>query len=408
MRGIGGILLAGVLLLTGCAGQEVVYRPGGEGPYPVEGKPKPGEIHHLPTGLTVSREGARKMISGATLVCVGETHDNIHAHRVEFEVIRDLFRTFPGRIAIGMEMFRTPQQEVLDRWTAGELSEREFLKAVKWYDNWGSDFGYYSEILRFAKENRIDIVALNPSKELQDAVTRSGLDNVPERLRQELPAVGPTDPYQYEAMKAVFGGHVHGEGNFESFFRIQMLWEETMAERVVHYLESPRGAGKKMVTLTGGWHVRYGFGLPKKVIRRMPVPYVIVLPTEIEIPPEMRDRIMDVDLPALPLLPGDFAWYVLYEGLEGKRVRMGIGLSEMEDRVVVRSVAEESPAAKAGVRPGDVFVSFDGVPVTDMTDILYPMEKKREGDSATLVLSRDGAETPVRLTFFRMTEKDPH
>jgi uncharacterized iron-regulated protein len=406
MRSIGWFALAGAFLLVGCAGHGMVARSTEEVPYPLKGKPEAGEIYHLPTGLKVSQDGAMEMISGATLVCVGETHDNIHAHRVELDVIRDLYRRFPGRVAIGMEMFRDPQQEVLDRWTRGELDEREFLKAVKWYGNWGLDFGYYRDILHFAKENRVDVVALNPSKELQEAVSRSGLSNVPDHLRSMLPEIGETDPYQHAAMEAVYGSHIPGEGMFESFFRVQMLWEESMAERIADYLKSPRGEGKKMVTITGGWHVRYGFGLPKKVVRRMPVPYVIVLPEEIEIPEEKKDQQMDVDLPAIPLLPSDFAWYVPYEGLEGKRVRMGVLLSEKEGTVFVRSVAEGSPAAKADIRPGDAFVSFDGQAVEDMNDILYRMETKKEGDSASLVLDRDGVETPAEITFFRMPKKN--
>lgn len=401
-------VLLGAFLLAGCAGLRPDYRSGEEMPYPLKENPKAEEIVHLPTGLKVSLDGLMDMISGATLVCVGETHDNIHAHRVELIIIREMFRRFPGGVAIGMEMFREPQQEVLDRWTKGELSEIEFLKAAKWYGNWGSDFGYYRDILEFAKENGIDVVALNPSKEIQEEVSRGGLDNVSSDLRARLPEIGEADPYQRAAMKAVYGSHLPTEGMFDSFFRVQMLWEETMAERIVGYLESPRGEGKKMVTITGGWHVRYGFGLPKKVVRRLPLPYVIVHPVEIEIPEEKKDQMMEVDLPEIPLLPFDFAWYVPYEDLEGTRVRMGVLLSEKDGRVSVRSVEEGSPADRAGVRPGDAFVSFDGKPVEDMTDIFYRMGKKKEGDAASLILLRDGAETAVEVTFFRMPKKKAH
>jgi len=405
---VGFLALAGLFLLAGCAGLMPGDQSGEEMPYPLKEVPKAEEIVHLPTGLKVSLHGLVDMISGATLVCVGETHDNIHAHRVELTIIRELFRRFPGRVAIGMEMFRAPQQEVLDRWAKGELSELEFLKAVKWYENWGSDFGYYRDILDFAKENGIDVVALNPSKEVQEEVRRGGLDNVSADLKAKLPEIGEADPYQRAAMKAVYGSHLPTEGMFDSFFRVQMLWEETMAERIVGYLKSPRGEGKKMVTVTGGWHVRYGFGLPKKVVRRLPLPYVIVQPVEIEIPEEKKDQQMDVDLPGIPLLPYDFAWYVPYEGLEGKHVLMGVLLSESEGRVSVKRVEEGSPAEKAGLRAGDVFVSFDGEPVEDMTDIFYRMGKKKEGDTASLVLLRDGAETPAEIIFFRMPKKKVH
>ncbi len=403
----GLLALAMFFLMAECAGRRLATVPG-DMPYPRNGKPQEDEIYHVPTGLNVSRDGAMEMISGARLVCVGETHDNIHAHRVELAIIEEMFRRFPGRIAIGMEMFRKPQQEALDRWTGGEIGELEFLKASKWYDNWGSDFGYYREILRFAREKRIDVIALNPSRELQEEVSRGGLANLPEDLRAKLPGIGEADPYQRSAMNAVYGSHLPTEGMFESFFQVQMLWEETMAESIVDYWKSPRGEGKKIITITGGWHVRYGFGLPKKVVRRMPVPYVIVLPEEIEIPEEKKDQQMDVDLPPVPLFPSDFVWYVSYEGLEGKRVRMGVLLSGKDDALVVHKVLEGSPAEKAGVRSGDVIVSFDGQAVTDTADIHYLLGGKKEGDRAALVLRRDGGETAAEITFFRMPMKKAH
>ncbi len=407
MPGAAVVALA-AFLLASCVGHRPAYTGGDGIPYPPPEKPEAGDIYHLPTGVLLTREGAMEMISGARLVCVGETHDNIHAHRVELIVIREMFRRFPGKVAIGMEMFREPQQEALDRWTKGELSEIQFLKAVKWYENWGSDFGYYREILEFAKENGIDVVALNPPKEVQEEVSRGGPEDGAGDRKAELPGNGEPDPYQREAMKAVYGSHLPTGGMFESFFRVQMLWEETMADRIVGYLKSPRGEGKKMVTVTGGWHVRYGFGLPKKVIRRLPLPYVIVQPVEIEIPEDKQDRMMDVDLPEIPLLPFDFAWYVPYEDREGTRVRMGVLLSDEKGRVSVRSVEEGSPAEKAGIRPGDAFVSFDGEPVEDMTDILYRMGRKKEGDTASLILLRDGTETSAEVTLFRMPRKSPH
>jgi len=377
-------------------------------PYPPAKKPEADEIRHVPTGLALSIEGTIDILAGARLVCIGETHDNLHAHRVELIVIRELERRFPERIAIGMEMFREPQQETLDRWTRGELSELEFLKASKWYDNWGSDFGYYRDILEFAREHQIDIVALNPSRELQDAVSRSGLDNVSDDLRKKLPEIGPPDPWQKAALKGIFGGHLPTEGMFDSFLRVQSLWEESMASRIVGYLRSPRGSEKKIVTLSGGWHVKYGFGIPKKVIRRMPMPYAILLPDEIEIPEEKRDQLMEVDIPPIPLLPADLIWYVPYEDLEGKRMRLGVRIAGHEGRVIVEGVEEGSPAEKAGIPKGCEIVSFDGFPIEDTTDLFYRIGEKREGDVAVVVYRKDGEESKAAVTFFRIPRKGPH
>ncbi len=408
MRRVCLLAAIGTFVIAGCAAPRTVYKPGADLPYPLMDPPKAEEIRHLPTGLELSFEKAMDMISGARLVCVGETHDNLHAHRVELLILRELYRRVPGKVAIGMEMFREPDQEILDRWTKGELSELEFLKATQWYENWGSDFGYYRDLLNFARESRIDVIALNPSRELQQEVRNSVPDNVPESLKAKLPEVGLPDPYQREAMKAVYGAHLPSEGMFEAFFRVQLLWEETMAVRVVDYLRSPRGEGKKMVTFTGGWHVRYGFGIPKKVIRRMPMPYAIVLPEEISIPEEKKEQMMKVDLPQIPLLPADFVWWVPYEGLEGKQVVMGVRLAGKDNEVLVEGVTLGSPAEKAGILPGDRIFSFDGQKVRDVTDVFLRVREKKEGDEAMVAVRRDGVEKSLRVKFFPIPGKKPH
>ena len=255
------------------------------------------------------------------------------------------------------------------------------------------------------------MVALNPSKELQEAIRRTGLDNVPEDLRRNLPEIGETDPWQRAVLRGVFAGHAgHGGGDesFDSFLRVQLLWEETMAQKVVDYLKSPRGEGKRMVTITGGWHVKYGFGLPKKVIRRMPMPYAILLPEEISTPEQKEGRLMQVDLPEVPLLPSHFLWYVPFDSIEEKRVRMGVRMEEKEGRLLVASVATGSPAEIAGIAKGDELLALDGQPVKETVDVLFRVGEKRDGDTAQVTVRRGGEEKTLPLTFFRMPKPKGH
>ena len=411
------LLVGGLLAASGCAGvrpPEGALQWGGF-PYPLTEEPRAGLIVHLPTGLTVSFEQAMELISGARLVAIGETHDNIHAHEVELAVIRDLHRRHPGGIAIGMEMFREPQQETLDRWVRGDLTELEFLRAVKWYDTWGSDFSYYRGILEFARDNRIDVIALNPPKELQTAVSRMGLANLPESLKAKLPEIGEADFWQREVAKAIDGGHIPSEGMFDSFFRVQLLWEESMAQRVVDYLGSPAGQGKRMVTITGGWHAQYGFGVPKKVVRRLPMPYAVVIPEEINVPEDKRGQQMEITLPAIPLMKADVAWMVDYEGVEVKRVKLGVRITDASGTVVaggeegtrragvlVLGAEPGSPAAKAGLAKGDLIVALDGKEVTQVTDLLYHVSFRAAGDKGTVTVSRGGTERVLPVEWFAM------
>jgi uncharacterized iron-regulated protein len=405
------VAVSGLLLLAGCAANRPAMTGSAEMPYPPSAPPKVEEIFHLPTGLRFSLDGMIEMLSGARLVSVGETHDNLNDQRVELTVVRELHRRFPGKVAVGMEMFRESQQEVLDRWVKGELTELEFLKASKWYETWGYDFGAYRDLLLFARENRIDVIALNPSKELQEAVRRAGIDNVPEDLRRKLPEIGEADPWQRAVLRGVFVGHAgHGGGDasFDAFLRVQLLWEETMAQRVVDYLKSPRGDGKRMVTITGGWHVKYGFGLPKKVVRRLPMAYAILLPEEISTPEQQEGRLMRVELPEVPLLPSHFAWYVPYNSIEEKRVRMGIRMEEKGGRLLVESVTPGSPATIAGIAKGDELLALDGQPVKEPVDVLFRVGEKREGDTAQVTVRRGGEEKTLPLTFFRMPKPKGH
>lgn len=401
-----GLVVIISILTTGCA----IRRPAGffyDGiPYP-PAEPMAEDIYHIPTGIKMPLYRVMDMISPSRAVFIGEMHTNIHAHRVELTIIKELQRRFPGQVAIGMEMFREDQQEALDRLSRGELTDKDFLKESKWYQNWGSDYDYYRDILSFARENRIDVIALNPSRKDQMVVRSTGLDELPPDIKARIPKIDESDPYSRAAAKAIYADHLPTEGLFASFYRVQALWEETMAERVVDYLNSERGGGKKMVVLTGGWHVMYGFGVPKKVLRRLPLPYTIVITEELSLPEDKIDTLtMDVDMPEIPLLKADFLWMVPYEDLEDKRLKMGILMLSRDDGgVYIEDVVSGSPAEAAGILKGDVILYFDGQKIVDSGDIRILIGEQKEGGKAEVKILREGEEITLEVTFFRMPKE---
>jgi membrane-associated protease RseP (regulator of RpoE activity) len=194
----------------------------------------------------------------------------------------------------------------------------------------------------------------------------------------------------------------------EAFLRVQLLWEENMAEQIVNYLDSPRGEGKTMVVFTGIAHVKYGFGVPKKVVRRLPATYHIILPAIISAPAESADDqqlYMDVELPDIPLLSGDFIWAVPYESLGG-RVLMGIRLNFEGGTGAIEKVSEDSAAEEAGLRSGDILVKLDGHVIQTMEDVSLIMGSKAVGDSIDIKVLRDGVEMAF-TAYFRKTAEHP-
>ncbi len=65
--------------------------------------------------------------------------------------------------------------------------------------------------------------------------------------------------------------------------------------------------------------------------------------------------------------------------------------------VLVTSVSDDSPAAKAGIRAGDVIVSVDGEKVEGSGDVSRAVNKKKEGD-VTLTVVRDKNQRSFTVT----------
>jgi len=70
--------------------------------------------------------------------------------------------------------------------------------------------------------------------------------------------------------------------------------------------------------------------------------------------------------------------------------------------LLITSVSENSPAAKAGLKAGDVITSVDGEKVASSGDIVRAINKKQDGDISLTVI-RDHASRTVTLT----PEKNP-
>jgi serine protease DegQ len=66
--------------------------------------------------------------------------------------------------------------------------------------------------------------------------------------------------------------------------------------------------------------------------------------------------------------------------------------------VLVRDVADGTPAAAAGLRPGDVLTSLDGQQLTTVEDFLGELRQHRPGDQVDLTFVRDGREQQATAT----------
>ena len=64
---------------------------------------------------------------------------------------------------------------------------------------------------------------------------------------------------------------------------------------------------------------------------------------------------------------------------------------------IIEVVVADSPAAEAGLRPGDVITAVSGQPTADFEDVRAELDG-RGGESVPIVIERDGAEQQLRAT----------
>ncbi len=396
-----GLVFAILMSLAGCASME---KDSVENPYRILQGATLDDIFHIPTGIKVTKEQLLDLLAGGRVIYIGETHDNVEAHRVQLEIIKGLTERYPGQVAVGMEMFQRSFQAVLDQWSREELTEKEFLKETKWYSVWTMDYEYYKPILNFIREHHLLLLALDPSGELMKEVSNQGLEGLSEEVRRKLPQIDLSDPYHRKLIKAFYKAHPSLNQSFERFYGVHVLREETMAEIIADFLTSEKGKGKKLIVLAGGNHIRYGLGIPRRVFRRLPEAYAIVLPVEISIPEEMRKRLMDVQLPDIPLTPADFYWMVKYDNIKKERLRLGVIVKEVASKVIVARVLKDSSAAKAGIKEGDILISMDGEGLHENFDLTYLIGQKKPGDKGRFLIQRGEAQFEVEALF----ETDSH
>jgi uncharacterized iron-regulated protein len=387
--------------LTACGtlGNQLTGNP--ENPYPLASPPRIGQILHLPTGIIVSGPQMFDLAGDARIVYFGETHDNPASHRVELQLLEALAERHPGRQALGMEMFARSQQPVLDRWIDGKLSEKEFLKESRWYENWGMDFSYYRDLLNLARERRVPVIALNTEKDLVGTIRGKSPDLLSADEQARLPTLDLNDPYQRAQATAIFGDHRHQNMHLEGFIRVQTLWDETMAESAVRYLKSPSGKGMHLLVIAGGNHVIHGFGIPRRVFRRFPASYLLIGGREVDIPADKQNRLLNVILPEFPMVPYDFLVYLSYEDLPKTGVSLGVTIEPTPSGhgLVINNVAPGSAAERAGLQQGDLLLLLDGEPLPDYFDLVYALKQKQPGSRGTIQIERQGKILSVDVLF---------
>jgi len=313
-------------------------------------------------------------IDDARVILVGETHTRYDHHLVQLEILKLLYQK-SAKLAIGVEWFQQPFQKYLDAYIAGEIDEQEMLQQTGYFERWRYDYRLYRPILQYAREHKIPVIALNASKELSEALSKSGFDDLPAELKEQLPESYDWSDKAYEKrLRSVFDEHPEYSGEFENFLRAQLTWDESMAERTVEYLhDNPES---RMLVLAGSGHIAYGSGIPKRIKRRIDVEQYSILVSQDFLPLSENSADFLVLSPVQLLEPF---------GL------IGALLETKGKLLVIKGFSDDSAVKDAGLKKGTVIIGVGDVTVESFADFKLAILDKKPGDSIELHYVEDAA-----------------
>ncbi|MBA4392869.1 MAG: hypothetical protein C0407_04885 [Desulfobacca sp.] len=261
---------------------------------------KPGDVVETATGEIVSFQSLINNLSEIQIIYVGETHTRIEDHRLQLEILKGLQTQHPSLI-LALEMFPREAQPILDQYSQGLISEKEFLENLGWEKNWGYPFDLYRGIFHWARARRLKMVGLNAPIEIVNLIAQKGLGALRPGERRRVALDFHLDHLEHqEILRRQYAHHPQGKiKNFETFYEAQLAWEETMAETLAQTLKAPSGEGPILV-LVGRGHIVNKLGLPRLVQIRKEHTFKTILSIPSDYPfrtldPKMADYLWITD-----------------------------------------------------------------------------------------------------------------
>lgn len=325
-------------------------------------------------------------VKQSRVVYVGEIHTDMSAHILQLQVLQALFQENPD-LAIGLEMFPRSAQPVLDDYINGTIaSEQEFLKKSNYFTVWSFDYRLYRELIGYAKRHRIPLIGLNIDKALVDQVFKDGHpDGLDDQQMAQVPVERALDlPGYRDRLAVAFAGH--GSQGFTpdkmaGFVQAQALWDETMAETIVNYLNDH--PGRRMLVIAGNGHVYKDTGIPPRVARRLDVRQSVLSSVSYGNTGRETGYRMDYLLftRALELTPAP---------------KLGVVLAVEEAaedparaRVRIRQISPHGKAGESGLKEKDIILTVESQEVHDINDIKIALLDRKPGDKVRVKALRE-------------------
>jgi uncharacterized iron-regulated protein len=246
-----------------------------------------------PAAVTVAE--AAEALKEYDVIFFGEFHDHPGNHNAEMALFSALYARAPA-LSLSLEQFERDVQNVLDDYMSDRIGEELLKRNGRAWSNYAEA---YRPLVEFAKENRLPVIAANAPASFVRCVGQDG----PEALSRATPERRgfaaaelhlDTVPYRDKFVRFLREDPLHGAPDSDKStgaptaaelrgFAAQVTRDDTMAESIFLHLQL--NPGRKVVHVTGNFHVEAFLGTAERLTMRAPqLKVAVVAPIEVENP----------------------------------------------------------------------------------------------------------------------------
>lgn len=353
------------------------------------------------TGDVLTPGELAERLADTRILFIGENHTDMDFHRVQARIIEALHRN--GReVMVGLEMYPYTQQQILNEWSDGLLTEQEFIELSGWYESWSYRWDYYRRIFLFARDKGIPMFGVNIPREQVKTVRVEGFEGLTDEQAAHMPEVVNTDSDEHRQLfRAYFEDDdaLHAaisDEQWEGMHRAQCTWDAAMGWNAQMALEQHGGEDAIMVVLIGAGHVTYGLGSERQIKDGFDGRISSLVPVPIR----------DDDNEPVDEVRASYANFIWGVPPETESLYPSLGVSLMgaigSAPTKVIQVSDDSLAQRAGIQVGDILRNLDDTELDSSVALRKQIAMYDWGDSAVLRFERDGEIQTLDLHFRRV------
>lgn len=211
-------------------------------------------------GKSAGYDDLLKSAREADIIFFGELHRNPIVHWLEYELTRDLYDSKGKDLVLGMEMFETDNQLLLNEYLSKMIRKKDFESEAKIWPNYKTD---YAPIVDFAREKGVRVVATNIPRRFAAIVNSKGFEGLDSINAIQRGMIAPL-PIKYPDTLACYAGIAKSIGDnmpahqTTNLGKAQAIKDATMA----HFI-AKGGAfeGKTILHFNGSFHTDNREGL---------------------------------------------------------------------------------------------------------------------------------------------------